>query len=243
MKTLVLVFFLCFLPLNSIQAASAGDVLINEVAWMGTLTSANDEWIELYNQTEGAISIESWRIESSDGSPKINLTGVIPAQSFWLLERTDDSSVANISADQIYTGALNNNGETLELYNTGELIDSLIGSGAWPAGDNSTKQTMERKDDKSWQTSRDAGGTPKAKNSAPVEEKTPRLTSLPPSVTQLETTDIEKEPEKDNLPENLAAAGEQIPQTNGVSVIILFVALGLAVISGVTVLMLKKGVE
>ena len=243
MKTLVLVFFLCFLPLNSIQAASAGDVLINEVAWMGTLTSANDELIELYNQTEGAISIESWRIESSDGSPKINLTGVIPAQSFWLLERTDDSSVANISADQIYTGALNNNGETLELYNTGELIDSLIGSGAWPAGDNSTKQTMERKDDKSWQTSRDAGGTPKAKNSTPPEEKTPRLATLPPTTAQSEITNIEKEPEKDNLPESLAAAGEQIPQTSSFSTIILLVALALAVFSGAMILILKKGLR
>ncbi|KKS90146.1 MAG: Phospholipase D/competence protein ComEA helix-hairpin-helix domain protein [Parcubacteria group bacterium GW2011_GWF2_43_11] len=232
MKTLVLVFFLCFLPLNSIQAASAGDVLINEVAWMGTLTSANDEWIELYNQTEGAISIESWRIESSDGSPKINLTGVIPAQSFWLLERTDDSSVANISADQIYTGALNNNGETLELYNTGELIDSLIGSGAWPAGDNS-----------SWQTSRDAGGTPKAKNSTPPEEKTPRLATLPPTTAQSEITNIEKEPEKDNLPESLAAAGEQIPQTSSFSTIILLVALALAVFSGAMILILKKGLR
>ena len=243
MSSLIFIFVLYLLLPGFIQADVVPDIIINEVAWMGTLTSANDEWVELYNQTGVAINVEGWRLKSSDGSPQINLAGTIPAQSFWLLERTDDSSVINISADQIYTGALNNNGETLELYNTGELIDSLIGSGAWPAGDNSTKQTMERKDDKSWQTSRDAGGTPKAKNSAPVEEKTPRLTSLPPSVTQLETTDIEKEPEKDNLPENLSAAGEQIPQTNGVSVIILFVALGLAVISGVTVLMLKKGVE
>ena len=48
MKTLVLVFsfcFLLFLFLNSVQAASAGDVLINEITWMGTETSTQDEWI------------------------------------------------------------------------------------------------------------------------------------------------------------------------------------------------------
>ena len=243
MSSLIFIFVLYLLLPGFIQADVVPDIIINEVAWMGTLTSANDEWLELYNQTEGAINIEGWKIEASDGSPKINLTGSIQAQSFWLLERTDDSSLANIGADQIYTGALNNNGETLELYNTGELIDSLIGSGAWPAGDNSTKQTMERKDDKSWQTSRDAGGTPKAKNSTPPEEKTPRLATLPPTTAQSEITNIEKEPEKDNLPESLAAAGEQIPQTSSFSTIILLVALALAVFSGAMILILKKGLR
>ncbi len=51
MKTLVLVFSLCFLSLNSTQAAGAGDVLINEIAWMGTTASYNDEWIEWYNNS------------------------------------------------------------------------------------------------------------------------------------------------------------------------------------------------
>lgn len=52
MIILVFIFFLCFLSLNSIQAASAGDVLINEIVWMGTQNSANDDKIELDNFSE-----------------------------------------------------------------------------------------------------------------------------------------------------------------------------------------------
>jgi len=39
--------------------------------------------------------------------------GFITAHGFYLLERTDDTTVSDIGADQIYTGGLNNNGETL----------------------------------------------------------------------------------------------------------------------------------
>lgn len=38
----VLVPFKCF-------AINSSDVVINEIAWMGTIASANDEWLELYN--------------------------------------------------------------------------------------------------------------------------------------------------------------------------------------------------
>ena len=41
----LLLFFIAFAS----QAANSLDVVINEVAWMGTVNSANDEWIELYN--------------------------------------------------------------------------------------------------------------------------------------------------------------------------------------------------
>ena len=43
----------------------------------------------------------------------ISLEGTISAHGFFLLERTDDATVANIDADQIYAGGLNNNGENL----------------------------------------------------------------------------------------------------------------------------------
>jgi hypothetical protein len=52
----------------------------------------------------------------------------------------------------------------LELYdNAGNLIDSVDCSSGWVAGDNTTKQAMERIGS-SWQTSENPGGTPKAIN-------------------------------------------------------------------------------
>ena len=40
------------------RQAVALDVVINEIAWMGTVADGNDEWIELYNPT-GSKWLES----------------------------------------------------------------------------------------------------------------------------------------------------------------------------------------
>ena len=144
--------------------------MINEIAWMGTENSFNDEWIELYNNTDKHIDLEGWALKSRDKSPIINLSGSISLNSFFLLERTNDESFPDIAADIIYSGALKNTGEHLELYdNLGNLIDSLDFRSGWPAGDNETNQTMERAASGEWQTSQDPGGTPRAKNSIVLE--------------------------------------------------------------------------
>ena len=170
------ILFLVLFPF-SISAANPLEVVINEVAWMGTTVSYNDEWIELYNNTTSTINLDGWVLKAIDGNPEINLTGTISTNSFFLLERTDDNTIPGVPADKIYKGALDNNGETLELYdNYGNLIDSLSCSSGWFAGDNSTKQTMERKnpqlsgsDSSNWQTSQNPGGTPKTQNSIIVQ--------------------------------------------------------------------------
>jgi len=146
----------------------AANILINEIAWMGTEASGNDEWLELFNNSTGEINLGGWKIEANDGSPKINLDGIIPANGYFLLERTDDDSVPDILADQFYTGSLSNAGEWLKLYDAdNNLIDEINAAtdNGWPGGDNDTKQTLERTDGTSWQTSLEPGGTPKSANS------------------------------------------------------------------------------
>jgi hypothetical protein len=167
------------------------DVVINEIAWMGTQADANDEWIELYNSTDQAIDLTGWSLVSTtDNSPSITLSSTIPAKGFFLLERTDDITVNDITADQIYTGSLVNTGEVLVLKDpVGHLVDTANGDGgAWPAGVNPTDDpdnwgTMERIDplapdsDDNWCTNdgvhrngsdkngNSINGTPKARNS------------------------------------------------------------------------------
>jgi len=131
------------------------DVVINEIAWMGTEASTADEWIELYNNTGEDIDLTGW-ILTTDGDnpePEIELSGMINANSYFLLERShDDNTVSDITADQTYTGALNNNpeGEKLLLIDPadpdGNVIDEVDCSDGWFAGINDTKRTMERID-------------------------------------------------------------------------------------------------
>lgn len=154
-------------------------VVINEIAWMGTEASYNDEWIELYNNSDSAINLAGWQLEAADGTPAIQLSGTVPAHDFYLMERTDDNTVPGVAADLIYKGSMGNNGENLRLYDvSGGVKDSVDALSGWFSGDNALKQTMERKrvdadgsEAENWQTSLDAGGTPKAQNSSGVQQQ------------------------------------------------------------------------
>ncbi|MCH8878091.1 MAG: lamin tail domain-containing protein, partial [Chloroflexi bacterium] len=121
-------------------------ILINELAWAGTTASSSDEWIELQNQTDSAIDLAGWRL-TDDGDIKVALGGTIPAFGYFLLERTDDTTIADISADQIYTGSLVNGGERLELLDpSGAVVDTAnAGGGGWPAGEAGSRRSMERR--------------------------------------------------------------------------------------------------
>jgi len=147
---------------------------------MGTEASANGEWLELKNNTDVEIDLTNWRLEAEDGSPKISLVGTIEPNGFFILERTSDDTLPSITASQIYTGALGNTGEWLKLYdNENNLIDQINAAETWPAGDNLTKQTLERITTDSWQTSLNPGGTPLAENSTGIvpEEPNPETSS------------------------------------------------------------------
>ncbi|MEZ4641900.1 MAG: lamin tail domain-containing protein [Chloroflexota bacterium] len=129
------------------QTAVSDTVIISEIAWGGTAASSADEWIELHNRTATPINLTNWTLNAADGEPAITLSGTIPAYGFFLLERTDDSTISDIPADQIYTGNLGNSGENLSLRDDGGLlIDTANGDGGvWPAGSGSpTYNSMER---------------------------------------------------------------------------------------------------
>lgn len=208
-------------PTPTITATPSGvrSVIINEIAWAGTASGlADDEWIELYNPSSTAIDITDWVLKATDGSPAITLDGIIPAGGYFLLERgattTDDSTVSDIAADQIYTGsALSNNGEALQLVDTSnKVIDTANGNGgAWPRGSSSTFGTMERiantaDSDTAWVTNTgsprngknanggDILGTPKRANTigpTPTPGRTPTPTrTLPPPTAVIDPRPI-----------------------------------------------------
>lgn len=95
-----------------------GRVVINEIGWSGTLASPFDEWIELYNPGNKAIDLSNWVLKSEDDSPKIvfNSGSIIHANDYFLIERSDDNTISNISADLVASfgsGGLNDSGKYL----------------------------------------------------------------------------------------------------------------------------------
>ena len=107
-------------------------VLINEIAWAGTRASAADEWIELFNPGDQAQDLAGWIL--SDGNDiHVELAGTIAPGAYFLLEREDDQTISDLPADMIYSGRLDDAGETLRLIDPhGQLVDSAnaVGPGA-----------------------------------------------------------------------------------------------------------------
>ncbi|MBN2197622.1 lamin tail domain-containing protein [Candidatus Wolfebacteria bacterium] len=168
------------------QSPSRQKLIINEIAWMGTNNNQNDEWIELKNISGNKIDLSNWQLIDKDEQININLSfinrsKIINPNEFILLERTDDNSAPNVSADLIYTGILSNSNEGLRLFdNQCNLVDEVLANPDWPAGENNTKKTMERNATNfGWHTSSIVNGTPKMKNSAP---ETPFIETEPPII-------------------------------------------------------------
>lgn len=152
-----------FLLPFSTQAA----VTLSEVAWMGSVASANHEWIELHNDG-AAVDVTGWMV--TDGmNVEIPLAGTIPAGAYVVLERTSDETVSG-TAFLVYTGALVNTGATLSLKRTdGSLEDQVSGGENWQSigGDNVTKETAQYTN-KGWVTAAATPGRAATASEAPV---------------------------------------------------------------------------
>lgn len=138
-----------------------GDVIINEVMWMGSNGENDDEWIELKNMTNKDINLSNWNIVN--GGTGVGSHIEIPngysikANDYFLLtKRKWNETMVYLSSDlpksRGYThlaGGMNlhNDGEQLILEDKDGMMIDQTPLGAWPAGNNgSLKQSMERND-------------------------------------------------------------------------------------------------
>ena len=180
-------------------------LIINEVAWMGGFSSANDEWLELKNISGNDLDISGWQILDKEEQIKIALpVGTkLSSGGFMLLERTDDNSVPSITANLIYAGALSNTNEGLRLFDSScNLVDEVLANKDWPSGDAVARRSMERGTDLIWHAYSGDGenfggsqimGTPKKENSFRIISSGGTGTPLPPPppkvlISEVQTT-------------------------------------------------------
>ncbi|MEK7653404.1 MAG: lamin tail domain-containing protein [Patescibacteria group bacterium] len=177
-----------------------GDVVINELMWMGSSGDSNDEWIELRNMKNYDIDLSNWDIDgavSGSGHLEIPEGYTIKANGFFLITKNswDDTAInliADLPSDEGLTNksgmSLLNTGEQLILKdNGGNVIDTAWQDGvAWPAGSNGTvKKSMERNDipgdgtaTSSWHTCVDASSTALYWDVGRTEMGTPGVANL-----------------------------------------------------------------
>ena len=128
-------------------------MVINEVAWSGTVAKSKDEWIELHNtNTQCSVSLKDWQLSGIRGSTRLftvtfDSGDVIPKNGYFLIGAADDI-FASITIDKVVdfdttsgNQGLSDGGESLLLSGPGAtgLIDSanLLGLIPWPAGTSS----------------------------------------------------------------------------------------------------------
>jgi hypothetical protein len=138
-------------PTVTTTSSLPGDVVINEVMWMGSSTASNDEWLELRNMTDKNIDLSGWVIENAGDSVTPNLIlpagSVLSANGFYVIAHDSLPNSAMKNAPNLVTTALDLNdvGEQLTLQNAGATTIDMTPAGAWVAGENTAnKRSMER---------------------------------------------------------------------------------------------------
>jgi hypothetical protein len=199
------------------------EIIFNEIAWMGSPSSSVAEWMEIKNNSAREVDLSGWEILNASGKIKIFFTGsdgAFAPGGLLLLSRGTTTLAGAVGASKTYSGDLANTGDTLALMDSQcDISDYLDASGGWPAGNNMTKQTLERDTDGiGWHTSALPGGTPGAENSAgPVtittEPVVPALQSQQQNIAPIKNT-----PEDTSTPSDSdVAASTAVTSTDNAS--------------------------
>lgn len=123
-----------------------GDILINEIMWMGSSAGKQDEWIELYNTTDDEIDLKNWKLENVRGSAgnqdySFPASRSILAKSYLILSNNPQNSnntalgvTVNVSNANLELND-SNHGKIILKDPTGQVIDEVDASAGWPAGE------------------------------------------------------------------------------------------------------------
>jgi|GEM_PF-1271184 len=141
------------------EGAQPGDVVINEIMWMGSDPSDGgstaDEWIELRNMTSEPIDLSGWTIENLGTEPGDVITipsGIIEANGYFLIGNYPSDDENSAIADSIAVDydtleiQLLNSGEELILADADSTVIDQTPEGNWAAGNNTggKSRSMER---------------------------------------------------------------------------------------------------
>lgn len=129
-------------PLWAKPFRGSHQVLIHEIAWMGTTASENQQWIELYNPGEESVSLEGWKLRCRVNGFHAPLSGAIGSGDSYILIHEDHSELPGVPVQSTFTDALCPTGVRLLLVDRqGKLVDMVD---RWYAGDPETRATMQR---------------------------------------------------------------------------------------------------
>ncbi|MDP2741381.1 MAG: lamin tail domain-containing protein [bacterium] len=123
---------------KEVEVNLVNPVVINEVAYFGTNSSRDDQWIEFYNRSNSPVDLTGWKIVSGiSGYNDLNveLKGIIPAKGYFILEKSDDSIIFDILANQFFTGTFGKAYFYLYDSNNRYIDQAHVPAGGWSGTD------------------------------------------------------------------------------------------------------------
>jgi len=147
---LVLVLLLVLSP----QFCSA-QLVINEILaspsidWNGdgTYTYRDDEWVEVYNNTEGPIVLDGYRLADAETTWRYGFTGVLPARGYLVVYGDSSYAWEKAHAYPAYGLSLSNTGDTVRLWQFVGADSFQVGSYAYGRNAAGTDRSVGRKPD------------------------------------------------------------------------------------------------
>ena len=141
-------------PTPTATSIAVRAVIINEVAWSGTRSNTQQEWIELYNPGNFDINLEGWILRFDRISLNLGLHGTIPKKGYFLLARKLNQEditgpFSDISLDETHlymSDLIPDTGDYLVLYSpNGMRVDfANAQNSTWIAGSIYPACSMER---------------------------------------------------------------------------------------------------
>lgn len=129
-------------------------VIINEVMWSGTGSSAS-QYIELRNLGGVSIDISGWKIDNAatTGTTQLTLPAgqTIAGNGYYLISSTPTNNISNLLSNALpvnFSGTLSlASGQTgnLILRNSGSVVYDQVKANPWSAGNVNLPASMERK--------------------------------------------------------------------------------------------------
>lgn len=146
---------------DAVSNPERSKILIHEIAWMGSKDDYKDEWIELKNVSGEVIDMSFWKIKDRNDISFSFSKGekMLPGELILVRKKGAEE-------DLTFKGLLKNEDEHLRLFDIECVLQDEAGGTTWEAGNNKTKQTMERDAGGfGWHTSALPGGSPGRENS------------------------------------------------------------------------------
>ncbi len=152
--TLTLAFFLVLFLVVSARHCHA-QLVLNEILaspsldWdgSGAYNYRDDEWVEVYNNTEVPIVLDGYRLTDAESTWRYGFTGVLPARSYLAVYGSASYAWERTHGYPAYGLSLSNTGDTVCLWFCGDGDSTIVDSYTYDKGAGGTDRSVGRSPD------------------------------------------------------------------------------------------------